>query len=577
MTLANGALVLNGNGSVPSRTNSLLSRGASGCNDVVLLKDVEYTTEALLSSAEASRHHHQHHQQQRSQHLRWSEWVRLVSTQPSLLWPSTRPRVARALRKAAAMFVISAVVMFGIFEVLVMHRVARLYPDARLNARFSLRSDEIPVIYRREDQIEADSWAVVDSRSILARERACSISLLNTHKIPVILLRAMSADQRAELCDELSSRTLYVPDPENSSGTVAESPGVLFAHVDFGLGNRLRALGSLMALASGTGRALVVIWERNAHLNASFHDLFHQENDLLVIERFDAPAWPWCPETGPVPDDNCRAITAINLIARENPSRVHPSKLFIGEAVHRNLYIKTAYFVNSGSAITTRPNVPHAPANVFLRRLISAPKIQQRVLQRVPQDITERVGVHVRSLSIEKERDSDPQHEAPPAALALAGAAVDVRAALVRKQQTLEAESEYGKDNVELTNLWRSRTGVDAFVAQMQAEGENQKFYVASDSRESVERLKEMFPGRIESQSREECGRPRDAACVELALVDLIALSLTRRLLGSHYSSFSEVATRLGNGDALFAGRDFTARTVRAKSCSRFLLWWTCS
>ena len=62
----------------------------------------------------------------------------------------------------------------------------------------------------------------------------------------------------------------------------SSAPTYLIVHLQYGLGNRLRALASAMAVAAASNRPLAVIWPRDAHCNASFHQLF----DAPVSRRF---------------------------------------------------------------------------------------------------------------------------------------------------------------------------------------------------------------------------------------------------------------------------------------------------
>ena len=66
----------------------------------------------------------------------------------------------------------------------------------------------------------------------------------------------------------------------------------LIIHVQYGLGNRLRALASGMSVAAARHMPMLVVWARDAHCNCSFSELF----DAPTAARFallDAPAGPW--------------------------------------------------------------------------------------------------------------------------------------------------------------------------------------------------------------------------------------------------------------------------------------------
>jgi hypothetical protein len=87
----------------------------------------------------------------------------------------------------------------------------------------------------------------------------------------------------------------------------------------------------------------------------------------------------------------------------------------------------------------------------------------------------------------------------------------------------------------------------EAFVdhmANLVASDAATTFFVCSDASEAAASLVASFPGRV-------LARPKvldrtSAAGMRDAVVDLYALSRTRRILGSYFSSFSEIAAQIG-------------------------------
>ena len=84
----------------------------------------------------------------------------------------------------------------------------------------------------------------------------------------------------------------------------------------------------------------------------------------------------------------------------------------------------------------------------------------------------------------------------------------------------------------------------------MEREPADTRFYLAADSEDAYAGLFAAFPGRMLRTPRpcpaERCDF-RDAASIKLALVDMLNLARTRRILGSGYSSFSEAAQHYGS------------------------------
>jgi len=84
--------------------------------------------------------------------------------------------------------------------------------------------------------------------------------------------------------------------------------------------------------------------------------------------------------------------------------------------------------------------------------------------------------------------------------------------------------------------------------------GEAGSFFLATDDPAEWERIGSSFPGRILNRPPQNLVR-RDAAAAEDAVIDMFCLARMKRLIGSHWSSFSEVAAELG-GLRLTVARD---------------------
>lgn len=94
---------------------------------------------------------------------------------------------------------------------------------------------------------------------------------------------------------------------------------------------------------------------------------------------------------------------------------------------------------------------------------------------------------------------------------------------------------------------------LDGFVARMSkllAEGSCEKFFLASDSPDEANQLHAIFPGRIVSHPKASYDRD-DADAIKDALVDLYCLAQCRMIIGSYWSSFSEVAAAVGQKELM--------------------------
>lgn len=99
-------------------------------------------------------------------------------------------------------------------------------------------------------------------------------------------------------------------------------------------------------------------------------------------------------------------------------------------------------------------------------------------------------------------------------------------------------------DNIE--SIKRSCT--ESFVNKMKEEiklNKNTYFYLATDSSEEEIALKKIFGDRIIVQDNKALDRDSEMG-IKCALIDLLCLSKTKKIFGSYYSSFSEVAANIG-------------------------------
>ncbi len=88
-------------------------------------------------------------------------------------------------------------------------------------------------------------------------------------------------------------------------------------------------------------------------------------------------------------------------------------------------------------------------------------------------------------------------------------------------------------------------SSTDGFIAQMKKEiyGEpNTNFFLATDSDIESEALRKRFGSRIYMQENKKCERDSEEG-MKAALVDLLCLAGTEKLIGSYWSSFSDLSS----------------------------------
>ena len=106
---------------------------------------------------------------------------------------------------------------------------------------------------------------------------------------------------------------------------------------------------------------------------------------------------------------------------------------------------------------------------------------------------------------------------------------------------------------------WRKRSHFSYFfprLDQLIAEGQADTVFLATDTPAVYEAFSQRYGDRIASLPRP--ATDRSAPALTYALADMLLLSRAPRLLGSTWSSFSELAARLGDPmDVELSGRDF--------------------
>lgn len=100
------------------------------------------------------------------------------------------------------------------------------------------------------------------------------------------------------------------------------------------------------------------------------------------------------------------------------------------------------------------------------------------------------------------------------------------------------------------------KSSTDAFVSSIKRElasDPDTMFYLATDDMHEEENLRKLFPGKIISNETRELARD-SVDGVKDALVDLSCLSRTDKIIGSYFSSFTDIAADLRGIEKVIAG-----------------------
>lgn len=258
-----------------------------------------------------------------------------------------------------------------------------------------------------------------------------------------------------------------------------------------GLGNRMRVIASAVVLASAVARPLAIYWIRRGDLNASFDDLFERSSAFTVVD--DLGRLQWTRRTHQTSAGRRLAAAVANRIAGvsccigENDfPRIWRGEIDLMELARREqrLYIKTCEELG--------------PTDGAFRLLIPTSPLRQRIAMVTSRFAPRTIGVHVRGTDHPTARIESP--------------------------------------------LAAFTTAMDAELAR----DPDTSFFLCTDE-PSVERdFSARYPGRILTHAPKALARNSQAA-IEDAVIDLFSLSRTQKILGSHRSSFSDVAARVGD------------------------------
>lgn len=282
----------------------------------------------------------------------------------------------------------------------------------------------------------------------------------------------------------------------------------LFLDAQHGLCNRLRAMASAAAIAAATGRELVVIWRTDDHCEARLGDLMHYPGAVI--------------ETDLAESVRAAAGLVYNYMEIEPDSCFEAPILAGADASWQgDVYVRSAYPLKS-------PHANFAAEQAFLHGLRPAAAVLD-LMTGCPRRYD--VAVHIRMAG---------------------GAAFE--------HLPYESLANWPEHRHRELAEWRAKSHRDRFVARLDALvslGQADSIFVAADLPETYAALSDRYGQRLTWLKRDLFDR--SARQLQYALADLLLLSSGQRLLGSPWSSFTDVAQRLARPARPFeiSGRDF--------------------
>lgn len=283
-----------------------------------------------------------------------------------------------------------------------------------------------------------------------------------------------------------------------------------------GIGNRIRALCSALAIGRATGRDVVVIWLPDMHCMARWGDLFESIKDVVIIDFMPALS----------PNIYYHKFPCISVPStRGSVDGYYNYELeqdaYIDDTMPCDIYIESSCVLNNKHSTWSLQDK-------ILRSLVPIESIQRRIDSfSYENDIPDMIGVHIRM--------GQPANGAP-----------------FEDTTTYCDEARLGIEK------WRSSSDWRVFVGEMEKilrKSKTQRFLICCDRPDTIRIMKYIFGKTIATYDREVYDRSIEQ--VQSGLIDMILLSRTKFILGSNWSSFTEIAFRMSGIVLKLAGVDF--------------------
>lgn len=382
--------------------------------------------------------------------------------------------------------------------------------------KYAPRTSQEKILSEELQTASEYSQQLVHRAAILGRRKetrtaATAAEILHdTFKVPKMLLQGMTPFARRLFLLKLMSK--------RRKGV--KNPRAIFVHAQYGLGNRLRALGSAMAFARKTERVLVLIWVPDQHLDCKYTDLFVPSDEFVVSDSFyDGEEWPFAKTAEG--DSTMSNVKWYNFM-RTNGVQANSPQEEIRPEKGRHIYASTCYVIQS----SVTPFIIRTQSSYWqvLRSLTPHIDVLRLTERFASYPMSSMMGVHIRGRTIK----------------------VDISGI---------SAADYSEESSRRTDYWRNLTQVDTFVKEMRRQPKDQLFYAAADEKSVLTRLEREFPSRVFFTPRQCDSRAK--ACLPYALADILLLARCSSLRGSYWSSFSELSVRIGGARFLLAGVDF--------------------
>lgn len=328
-------------------------------------------------------------------------------------------------------------------------------------------------------------------------------SYINLGAVDVLNLEQASA-QKSPVLKSLKISTSGTSSKINLANISIPKPK-LYIDAQHGLGNRLRAIASAASIANASDRELIVVWERDHHCDCEMTDLFEYNGALLNTSILNEPS-------------------ISNMASIYNYMEIEPGAekdRVLDMTTNQDIYARSAYVLNSNLTSWEKENA-------YLKTLCPVERVNELVASvRNPND----VSAHIRMVG---------------------AAGTDTASYDSPENWTAEGHAQL--------HHWRAKSHFSHFMKRLDAlikENRANSVFIAADKPETYEEFLQTYGDRVTYLKRELYDRSSEQLIY--ALADALLLGKAPLLLGSSWSSFSEIAMRMSNNKMTveMSGKDF--------------------
>jgi len=338
------------------------------------------------------------------------------------------------------------------------------------------------------------------------------------HSVPWDILMSMDVSNREKLLSELVS---YM----ESNSVEREDHAALFVlHACHGLGARLLSLASAMAFSKMHHMQLIVIWQRDSHLDVDLEDLFDLSGTHFVVTKRFKTTYPGVKNSQKWDPIWINFAQMVSVLSGEDAEAAEIKPLLVAPPPYVDRKPRHIYW-KSNTLLSPENGVSWAQLQEQLQSLRPSEQVQRSIDKKTALlvDATNNLpllGAHARSLTAQAEK------------------------------LDFEYEKEFGLKELGELNTARAATRVEDFVAYFKTVREiGDRMVVVSDDHKTKALLCVGHESDVECTQQEdwdECTTSeRTPECAVSAMSDLKLLGRTKTLIGSRRSSFTLAAAML--------------------------------